>query len=148
VSPTNCFLGRARPYAEIVHWPPKLFPDQSAAERFFGLIVGPVLLGAICGWLLGITEIGYTVLTLLSVLGGLAAGYEHATPRSGALRGLWGGTLFSLTICEVHRLIGNDSLARTPTPVEIIIPIFAIISMYLGFYGARARRKRETIAGQ
>lgn len=124
-------------------WPPKLFPDQSAAERFFGLIVGPILLGAICGWLLGVTEIGYTVLTLLAILGGLAAGYEHATLGSGALRGLWGGTLFSLTICEVHRLIDTDSLATTPKPIEIIVPIFAVISMILGMIGARARRKRE-----
>ena len=125
-------------------WPPKLFPDQSTAERIFGLIVGPVLLGAICGWLLGETEIGYTVLTLLSMLGGLAAGYEHTTPGSGLLRGLWGGTLFSLTICEVHRLIGNNSLATTPKPIEIIVPIFAVISMILGLIGARLRRKRES----
>jgi hypothetical protein len=126
-------------------WPPKLFPEQSAAERIFGLFVGPVLLGAICGWLLGETEVGYTVLTLLSILGGLAAGYEHATLRSGALRGLWGGTLFSLTICEVHRLIDTDSLATTPKPIELIVPIFAVISMFLGLIGARARRKRESI---
>ena len=127
-------------------WPPKLFPDQSTAERAFGLFVGPVLLGAICGWLLGVTEIGYTVLTLLAILGGLAAGYEHTTPRSGILRGLWGGTLFSLTICEVHRLIDTDSLATTPKPIEIIVPIFAGISMILGYLGARSRRKRETAA--
>lgn len=127
-------------------WPPKLFPDQSAAERVFGLFIGPVLLGAICGWLLGVTEIGYTALTVLSILGGLGAGYEHATPRSGALRGLWGGALFALTICEVHRLIDTDSLATTPKPIEIIVPIFAIFGSLLGMIGARARRKRENAA--
>jgi hypothetical protein len=127
-----------------VHWPPKLLPEQSAAERIFSLVLGPILLGAICGWLLGVTEIGYTILTLLSILGGLAAGYEHTTPRAGALRGLWGGTLFSLTICEVHRLIDTDSLATTPKPIELIVPIFAIISTILGLLGARSRRKRET----
>jgi hypothetical protein len=120
-----------------------LFPEQNTAERVFGLLIGPILLGAICGWLLGVTEIGYTVLTLLAILGGLAAGYEHATLGSGALRGLWGGTLFSLTICEVHRLIGNDSLASTPKPIEIIVIVFAVISMILGLIGAALRRKRE-----
>lgn len=128
-------------------WPPKLFPDQSTAERIFGLLIGPILLGAICGWLLGVTEIGYTILTLLSVLGGLAAGYEHDTPRAGALRGLWGGTLFALAICEVHRIIGNNSLATTPKPIEIIVPIFALISCGLGAFGASRRRKQIASPG-
>src|SRR3954468_842584 len=129
-----------------MHWPPKLFPDQSTAERIFGLLIGPIVLGAICGWLLGVTEVGYVVLTTLAIAGGLAAGYEHATLGSGALRGLWGGTLFSLTICEVHRLIGNNSLATTPKPIEIIVIVFALISMVLGIIGAALRRKRENKA--
>ena len=120
-----------------------MFPDQNAAERVFGLLIGPVLLGVICGWLLGVTEVGYTVLTVLAILGGLAAGYEHSTLGSGALRGLWGGALFSLTICEVHRLIGNDSLATTPKPIEIIVIVFAAIGSVLGLIGAALRRKRE-----
>jgi hypothetical protein len=127
-----------------MHWPPKLFPDQSTAERFVGLIVGPVLLGAICGWLLGATEIGYIVLTLLAVLGGIAGGYEHDTLRDGALRGLWGGALFGLTICEVHRLIGNAAKADVPDPIELNIIVFAVIGCALGAFGASRRRKRES----
>src|SRR4051812_2245667 len=126
-----------------MHWPPKLFPDQSTAERIFGLLIGPILLGAICAWLLGVTEIGYTVLTLLAVIGGVAAGYEHDSPRAGALRGLWGGALFSLTICELHRLIGNDAKADVPDPIELIIIAFALIGCALGAFGASRRRKRE-----
>lgn len=127
-------------------WPPKLFSDQSAAERAFALILGPILLGVICGWLLGVTEIGYVALTTLSILGGLAAGYEYASLRAAALRGLWGGSLFALTISEVHRLIDTDSLAITPKPIEIIVPIFAIFGSLFGVIGARARRKRERAA--
>jgi uncharacterized membrane protein YoaK (UPF0700 family) len=124
-------------------WPPKLFGEQSTAERIFALFIGPVALGAICGWLLGVTEIGYTVLTVLAVLGGLGAGYEHVRIRDGALRGLWGGTLFGLAICEVHRLIGNNSTASTPKPIEIIVIVFAAISVVLGVIGSALRRRRE-----
>jgi hypothetical protein len=127
-------------------WPPKLFRDQSTAERVFALLIGPILLGAICGWLLGVTEIGYTILTLLAVIGGVAAGYEHVTPRSGALRGLWGGAVFGLAICEVHRLIGASPTAEVPDPIEIIITFFALIGCALGAIGAYRRGKRESRA--
>jgi F0F1-type ATP synthase assembly protein I len=126
-----------------VVWPPKLLRDQSTAERIFALLIGPILLGAICGWLLGVTEIGYTVLTLLAVIGGVAAGYEHDAPKAGALRGLWGGSLFGLAICEVHRLIGNEAKAEVPDPVELVIIVFALIGCALGAFGASRRRKRE-----
>ena len=127
-------------------WPPKLFKDQSAAERFLALTVGPVLFGAICGWLLGVTEIGYTALTLLTVVGGLAAGYEHDSPRAGALRGLWGGSLFAVTIFEVHRLIGAEPTAQVPDPAELMIIVFAVFGSALGAYGASRRRRREAPA--
>jgi hypothetical protein len=117
--------------------------DQSTAERVFALLIGPILLGAICGWLLGVTEIGYTILTLLAVIGGVAAGYEHDRPRAGALRGLWGGALFGISICEVHRIIGEPATAEVPEPIELIAIVFALIGCALGALGAYQRHKRE-----
>lgn len=124
-------------------WPPTLFPDQTTPERIFGLLIGPILLGAICGWLLGVTEVGYTILTILAIVGGISAGYENATPGAGALRGLWGGALFGITIAEVHRLIGNEALATTPDPLELVTIFFAIFGLIFGVVGALLRRKRE-----
>jgi hypothetical protein len=130
-----------------VGWPPKLLRDQSTAERVFALALGPILLGAVCGWLLGATEIGYIILTTLAALGGYAAGYEHDSPRAGMLRGLWGGSLFALTICEVHRLLGEKPLAEVPDPIELIVFVFALIGAALGAFGAARRRKHGLSPG-
>lgn len=127
-------------------WPPKLLRDQSTAERVIALAIGPILLGVICGWLLGATEVGYIVLTALAALAGVTVGFEHDSPRAGALRGLWGGALFSLTICEVHRLLGAEALADVPDPIELIVPVFALIGSALGAFGAARRRKLENAA--
>ncbi|MFT4049893.1 MAG: hypothetical protein QM648_08645 [Solirubrobacterales bacterium] len=122
-----------------------LWSKQPTAQRVLGVTLGPIIFGAICGWLVGVSGAIYTVLTLLAILGGLAAGYEHTTVGAGALRGLFIGTLFALTICETHRLIGNDSLANTPDPIELIVPVFAVISAILGTIGATLRRRKVTI---
>jgi hypothetical protein len=124
-------------------WPPPLYRDQPRAQQIAGPLVGPIVFGIICGWLLGVSELVYTVLTLLAILGGIAAGYEHDSLLGGAARGAFIGTLFSLTICETHRIIGNDSLANTPKPIELIIIVFAVISLVLGVIGAALRRRAE-----
>jgi hypothetical protein len=128
------------------NWPPKLFAEQSTGERFVGLIVGPIVLGLICGWLVGVSGAIYTVITLLAILGGLAAGYEHVSLIGGAARGAWGGALFALTISETHRAIGNLAKASTPKPIEEIIIIFAIFSAVLGLIASALRRRRENKA--
>lgn len=57
--------------------------------------VVPASFGALCGWVVGVNEIAYLVLAVpVAILGGLGAGFEHRGSRSGAPRGLLGGTLF------------------------------------------------------
>lgn len=124
-------------------WPPLLYRDQPRAQQIAGPLAGPIILGIVCGWLLGVSELVYTVLTLGAILGGILAGYEHDSLLGGAARGAFIGALFSLTICETHRLIGNDSLANTPKPIELLVPVFAIISLVLGLTGAALRRRSE-----
>lgn len=125
-------------------WPPKLFREQPTAMKVAGLLAGPIIFGAICGWLVGVSEVAYTVLTLLAIFGGIAAGYEHDTLGGGAARGAFIGAVFSLTICVVHRVIGSDSLANTPDPIELIVPVFVVISLVLGMVGAALRRRAES----
>src|SRR6059036_3846084 len=74
------------------------------------LIAGlvPAGFGAICGWLLGVNKVAYIILAVpVAILGGAAAGFEHAEPRQGALRGFIGGALFGGFILIVHELTGK-----------------------------------------
>ncbi len=126
-----------------------LLADRRPAEQAFIVLVLPSLFGAICGVLLGISEGLYTVLTLLGILGGLAAGYDHATPSDGALRGVAGGALFGTFILLAHAIIGAHAKAKLPEP-HIVLPIATtLISVALGAIGGAVRaRSLRALAGR
>ncbi|MDX6656433.1 MAG: hypothetical protein QOH62_1226 [Solirubrobacteraceae bacterium] len=105
------------------------------------MLVLPALFGAICGVLLGVSEGLYTVLTLLGILGGVAAGYDHATPAEGALRGIAGGALFGTFILLAHAIAGTPAKAKIPEP-HVVLPIAtALISIALGAIGGAVRAR-------
>jgi hypothetical protein len=124
-----------------------LLEHRSRGEQVFIVLVLPALFGAICGVLLGVSEGLYTVLTLLGILGGIAAGYDHATPAEGALRGIAGGALFGTFILLAHAIAGTPAKAKIPEP-HVVLPIAtALISIALGAIGGavRARSLRAVV---
>jgi hypothetical protein len=128
-----------------------LLADRRPFEQAFIVLVLPSLFGAICGVMLGINGAVYTVLTLLGILGGLAAGYDHATASEGALRGVAGGALFGTFILLAHAIAGTDAKTKLPDP-HIVLPIATtLISVVLGAIGgairARQLRAASTRAG-
>jgi hypothetical protein len=120
-------------------WPPQLFREQPLAMKVAGLLVGPLLFGAICGWLLGVNKTAYLVLSILALLGGYAAGTEHKGAGQGALRGLVGGTLFGAMILLVNEALDKAPKADLPDPKIILVAITAGIGVILGTLGGRAR---------
>jgi hypothetical protein len=125
-----------------------LLADRPAGEQVFIVLVLPALFGSICGVLLGISGGVYTVLTILAILGGIAAGYDHPTAREGALRGVAGGALFGTFILLAHAVTGTHAKAKIPDP-HIVLPIITtLISVGLGAIGGalRARRLRARSA--
>jgi ABC-type antimicrobial peptide transport system permease subunit len=125
-----------------------LLSERPAGEQIFIVLVLPALFGGICGVLLGISGGVYTVLTLIAILGGLGAGYDHATPGEGALRGVAGGALFGTFILLAHAISGEDAKAKLPEP-HIVLPIATtLISIVLGAIGGaiRARQLRAASA--
>jgi hypothetical protein len=126
-----------------------LLADRRPGEQAFIVLVLPSLFGAICGVMLGISEGLYTVLTLLGILGGVAAGYDHATPSEGALRGVAGGALFGTFILLAHAVAGTHAKAKLPEP-HIVLPIATtLIAIALGAIGGaiRARSLRAAVRG-
>ena len=122
-------------------WPPPLLAARPPLARVLVPVLGPVITGAIGGWLLGETKTGYLVWTLVMILGGVGAGMEHDTTRGGALRGLLGGVLFAGSILVTHELIGNEALAKLPDPPILLCVLFGTISAVLGLVGAALRRR-------
>jgi hypothetical protein len=125
-----------------------LLSERPAGEQIFIVLVLPALFGAVCGVLLGISAAVYTVLTLLGILGGIGAGYDHPTPAEGALRGVAGGALFGTFILLAHAITGEDAQAKLPEP-HIVLPIATtLISVVLGAIGGaiRARQLRSAAA--
>jgi xanthine/uracil permease len=109
----------------------------------------PALFGALCGWLLGVSEVAYVVLAVpVAILGGMAAGFEHTEPRQAAVRGLIGGALFGGFILIVHELTGKEPKADLPEPPIVLAVVTAVIGSGLGAIGAGWRRDAEANDGR
>jgi hypothetical protein len=122
---------------------PPLLVTRSPAAQVVLVIVIPAIFGAICGVVLGESKGAYTALSLLAVLGGIAAGYDHVGADEGALRGVAGGMLFGTFILFGHAVAGTHAKASIPAP-HVFLPIITTIGgVLLGALGGALRGRRE-----
>ncbi|GAC1317899.1 MAG: hypothetical protein NVSMB25_06460 [Thermoleophilaceae bacterium] len=105
-------------------------------------IVLPALAGALCGYLLGVSKVAYTVVSLAIILGGYMAGKEHEGALQGALRGLAGGAIFGGFILLIHEATGKPPKASVPHPLILLMAITVVAGVILGALGG-ARRERQ-----
>ena len=123
---------------------PTLLRDRPAAVAVAIVLVGPLLLGAVTGYMLGESEPVYLVLQVVGILGGLLAGLEHEGAREGLLRGLVGGALFGTAILLVHGARDVAATTELPHPQVLLVVITTVAGALLGALGGwlRARRGR------
>jgi hypothetical protein len=114
-----------------------LFSDLPPIVRFQLAGLGPFLLGAVIGFMLGESATGYWILTGLSLIGGLAGGLEHRTARAAAARGLVTGACFGAGIVVAHAISGDRALATVPSPLVLLIVIAALGGALLASIGWR-----------
>lgn len=127
---------------------PPLLSSRPILLRIVVAGVVPAVFGAICGWLLGVNEVAYTVLAVpVAIIGGALAGFEHTKPRQAAVRGLIGGALFGGFILIVHELTGKAAKAHLPDPPIILAAVTALGGSALGAIGAGWRRDAESKDG-
>ena len=105
--------------------------------------VVPALFGALTGWMLGVNELAYVILSVLGIAGGYAAGLEHDGAREGALRGVVGGALFGGFILLTHKAIGDEPEAHLPHPEILLVAITTAFGVGLGALGGRRRHRHE-----
>jgi FtsH-binding integral membrane protein len=133
----------AKAYYEDSHRPPLLFDRPRAVQPVLALLV-PAAFGAFCGWLLGVSKVGYLVAAIpVAILGGVAAGFEHRNSREGALRGFVGGAVFGGFIVLVHELTGKEAKAHIPDPPIVLAAVTALVGAGLGAVGAGWRSDAE-----
>ena len=75
-------------------WPPPLLETHPAPVRFVLAVVVPAVFGAVTGYFLGTSEAIYVVLSVVGIVGGIGAGFDHLGAAAGARRGVLAGGIF------------------------------------------------------
>jgi hypothetical protein len=115
------------------------FSELPPTGQFQIAVLGPVLVGAICGFLLGESAAGWWVAQAAGAVGGVGGGFEHHGARPGALRGLMAGVLFGLGIVAADAISGDPPQAKAPDPIGLIVPLAAVVGSGLGALGGALR---------
>jgi hypothetical protein len=106
-------------------------------------VVAPLAFGALCGYELGNSESVFNLLMLLAGVGGVLAGFEHLGPRSGAMRGILGGALFTGALVVCFAVRGAAMAAHLPLALPGMAVLYAVMGVPLGALGGRLRRRAE-----
>jgi hypothetical protein len=117
------------------------FSELPVAARVQIAVLGPILVGAICGFLLGESAAGWWIAQGAGAIGGVAGGLEHDGPRQGALRGLVAGILFGGGIVAADAISGDPPRAEAPEPIGLIVPLAAAVGCGLGALGGALRAR-------
>jgi hypothetical protein len=121
---------------------PELFAHRSAGAQVITGVVVPAVYGLVTGIVLGLSEAGYLILSLLGIVGGYFAGLEHRRAEEGVVRGLTGGLLFGTFILFGHAFLGGEAKADLPHPEVLLVLITTLAGGLLGALGGWRRGRR------
>jgi hypothetical protein len=124
---------------------PPLLSEHPRSLQVFLVVILPALFGAITGYFLGISEVTYLILSVLGIVGGIGAGFDHTGPGPGAKRGVVGGLIFGGSILIAHQIDGADAKATLPEPEILLVVITTTLGAAFGAIGGvlRARHIRR-----
>jgi hypothetical protein len=122
---------------------PPLLSERGRAAQLALAVAAPIAFGAIVGLLLGRSASAYTLLSLLAIVGGIAAGYDHDGAPAGARRGVFGGLLFGAAIIVAHEIDGSEAKADLPDPAILLVVVTSGAGTLLGALGGWLRGRRE-----
>ena len=111
-------------------------------------LLGPLLFGMVCGFLLGYTATGFWISQVLGITGAFAGGFDHVGPRAGAARGALSGFIFSWAVLLAHAIADVTPMVDVPDPFVVIVPVNTLIAAGLGAAGGwfRARVTPSAVA--
>lgn len=130
--------------------PPLLSEMPRPAQITLAVII-PAAYGALTGYFLGTSEAVYLVLSVIGIVGGIGAGFDHAGARAGAKRGVLAGSLFGGFILIAHEVHGAEAKADLPEPAILLVAITTILAIAFAALGGwlreRAIRRGEPKGG-
>jgi hypothetical protein len=124
----------------------RLPPLQSENPRWLQIVlicVVPAVYGAITGWLLGISQTPYLILSIVGIVGGVFAGFEHVGAKAGARRGIAAGSIFGAFILIAHEIQGGDVKADIPHPGILLVVVTTVLAVGFAAIGGWARGRAE-----
>ena len=120
---------------------PPLLSEHPRPVQAFLAVVLPAAYGALTGYFLGVSETTYLVLSIIGVLGGIGAGFDHLGPGAGARRGVLAGLIFGSSILIAHEIHGADAEAHLPEPAILLIVLTTGLGAAFGALGGWLRER-------
>jgi hypothetical protein len=101
----------------------------------------PAAYGAVTGYFLGVSEATYLVLSIIGIVGGIGAGFDHLGAAAGARRGVVAGLIFGGSILIAHEIHGADPKADLPDPAILLVVITTALGAAFAALGGRMRER-------
>ena len=118
---------------------PPLLAEHPAWLRVVIAGAVPVLYGALTGYFLGVSEGAYLVLSVLGVVGGIGAGFDHVGGAAGAKRGVTAGSVFGAAILIAHEIHGEEAKADLPDPAILLVVVTTVLAIGFAAFGGWLR---------
>ena len=120
---------------------PPLFSEMPRAAQVFIAVILPSLYGALTGWFLGENEAVYLVLSLIGIVGGIGAGFDHVGAAAGAKRGIVAGSLFGGFILIAYEIHGEPAKADLPDPAILLVVLTTVLAICFAALGGWLRQR-------
>jgi hypothetical protein len=120
--------------------PPLLREHPRWLQVLLALVL-PAAYGAVTGYFLGISEVTYVVLSILGVLGGIGAGFDHMGAAIGLRRGIVAGLIFGSAILIAHEVHGAEAKSDLPDPETLLVAITTGLGAVFGALGGWLRAR-------
>jgi hypothetical protein len=117
-----------------VRLPPLLREHPRWLQILLALVL-PAAYGAVTGYFLGVSEGTYLVLSIIGILGGIGAGFDHMGAAAGLRRGVVAGLIFGSSILIAHQIHGADAKADLPDPHILLVAITTGLGAAFGALG-------------
>jgi DNA uptake protein ComE-like DNA-binding protein len=118
-----------------------LLEEHPRSVQILLVVVAPAVFGAVTGYFLGVSEPVYLVLSLIGIVGGVGAGYDHFGAKSGAARGVIAGSVFGASILIAHELHGASAKAHLPEPAILLVALTTVLAVAFAALGGWLRER-------
>ena len=124
----------------MARFTPVPFADRSEGQKVIIGAVIPALVGALAGFLVGASAVGYWIVAILAGVGAFLGGFEHPDGWDAADRGFFGGVIYGTTLLLVHELINNHAKVSLGSKPAFLVVITALAGTLLSAAGGRVAR--------